>query len=229
LRGARPTAKGRKGQTALECARRRPEVLSLLSAYAGGKPRIIPNPFLAPRSVNSTVELPAPTGDLGLNYPCPPDSSTTGRLVTSKSSSSAQGPTLYPETSQSVSKYRYPDSTPLSTILQTLQNYSVGSPSASSSSFTPSPGARPAPLLTQLQDALSNAMKAHQGLDAVLSSEDPTPGVECSLQPGRIFGKLKCSGASSLSKTISGNDKLLYMYCSNNCSFQFHAGCWKVE
>ena len=64
-----------------------------------------------------------------------------------------------------------------------------------------------------------------------------TVGGQCSLQPGRIFGQLRClqptdaggsSGEGSSSKVAAVEDKLLYMYCSNNCGFQFHASCWKV-
>ena len=36
------------------------------------------------------------------------------------------------------------------------------------------------------------------------------------------------SGEGSSSKVAAVEDKLLYMYCSNNCGFQFHASCWKV-
>lgn len=150
----------------------------------------------------------------------------------------------------------------LSALLQTLQNYNMpaalmqhsgGSvPSAlpvdvSSSSQLPpltplalarinASGPSAPQLLAQLQDALSNAMKTH-GLDSALGAGEITVGGQCSLQPGRIFGQLRClqpaeasgsGGEGPSSKALAVEDKLLYMYCSNNCGFQFHASCWKV-
>lgn len=101
-------------------------------------------------------------------------------------------------------------------------------------------------LLAQLQEALSSAMKTH-GLEACNSSLTLGEHGQCSLQPGRVFGDCKCLQASALKHQQhqlqgggggSGSDdagskaaeeKLLYMYCSNNCGFQFHASCWKVS
>ena len=211
--------------------------MTLLSAVAGGKGPIPALP--SPRSLSSASEISSPSrvSQPLLGQTCSTPGSLTRSRINSGSSKStvisAPSHALHPENSaQSISKYRYPDNTPLSTILQTLQNYNAGVPSpnmALDPSLTSQLGS-PAPLLSQLQDALSSAMKTQHGI----SSGDPVTGAQCSLQPGRVFGKLKCplGSLSSISSVKSipftGDDKLLYMYCSNNCSFQFHAACWKV-
>ena len=310
LRGARVSAKGRKGQTALDCARKRSEISALLGAAASGGKRPLPplpppaaptepSPARVSPAALASGSLPASTQALLNSYnvtaPPPlhllPDPKTskavpegtvargggghkagaTQQLLTT-SASSASSSSAHPSGSSSaavgapssVNGSRLgPAPSSLSALLQTLQNYNMPAalaqhtggggglalPPSDASASTQLPPLTPlalarinasgpsAPqLLAQLQDALSNAMKTH-GLDSALGTGELTVGGQCSLQPGRIFGQLRClqptdaggsSGEGSSSKAAAVEDKLLYMYCSNNCGFQFHASCWKV-
>ena len=178
--------------------------MALLSAVAGGKGPIpaLPSPrsssYLSETSSSSHVSQPL------LAQTCIPGSLTRNRNNSGSSKFtviSAASHALHPDSNApSISKYRYPDNTPLSTILQTLQNYSAGVPSSNTAldpSLTSQLGS-PAPLLSQLQEALGSAMKTHHGI----FPGDLVTGAQCSLQPGRVFGKLKCP-LGSLSSTSS--------------------------
>ena len=264
LRGARVSAKGRKGQTALDCARKRSEIMALLGAAAsGGKqplPALLSAAMTASENQASSSRLSSTSdGSIAARAPVPPPSGNKSvpAARASTSSNAASGSSHPPAPSGASSARLVPAPSSLSAVLQTLQNYSLPLNSAQYSAATGTSGSQDQPttlnspltssalarisasgpsapqLLAQLQDALSSAMKSH-GLDSP-GVGDLSMGGQCSLQPGRIFGHHKCLQPASNGDggrgggRVAGDDKLLYMYCSNNCAFQFHAPCWKVN
>ncbi|KAG2436634.1 hypothetical protein HYH02_011568, partial [Chlamydomonas schloesseri] len=214
-RGARPSAKGKAGRSAADCAAKRPEILQVLHVATGGKVPLPPAAALG-LGLPSSVAAAAAAANGLLTGAAAAAAAASGRAGRGGSGRGGGGGALAASASAGAAGAGAGGGGISGAGGSNHVASGGGSSSGSSSSSGLLPGT--AAVLEPLEsvEATLAALLADMG------------GALCSLQAGAMLGMgAGACAVDPVGHCIRPADKRLVLRCTMGCAFNFHLPCWK--